>query len=229
MDSLTFKSFFNNALVHEDENYNCPFSCNFTGMKLIEKINIGVRFEKYAIQTMQNYFLEEPSAHLMSQLLQDNKLFDQIERYDAMMDNLQAQSNINNKLRLEEWKKIDRIIDKYPEIQEVKTKVLARNGLNENSPTKMIEEVFQLLRLQRLRITVGFQAKMPIDTTLVTLDCNIVASNIVGDLKKMNSMSDAEMLQEGKTNLENSGVIENILVEFYHRIINRGRSTCKIL
>ena len=136
---------------------------------------------------------------------------------------------LNNKLKLEEWKKIDRIIDKYPEIQEMKTKVLFRNGLNENSPTKMIEEVFQLLRLQRLRITVGFQAKMPIDTTLVTLDCNIGASNIVGDLKKMNSMSDVEMLQEGKTNLENPGVIENILMEFYHRIINRGRSTCKIL
>jgi hypothetical protein len=221
MDSLTFKSFFNNALVHEDENYNCPFSCNFTGMKLIEKINIGVRFEKYAIQTMQNYFLEEPTAHLMSKLLQDNELFDQIERFDAMMDNLQAQSNINNKLRLEEWKKIDRIIDKYPEIQEVKTKTLARNYLN--------EELFQLLRLQRLRITVGFQAKMPIDTTLVTLDCNIGASNIVRDLKKMNSMSDVEMLQEGKTNLENQGVIENILMEFHQRIINRGRSTCKIL
>jgi hypothetical protein len=103
----------------------------------------------------------------------------------------------------------------------VKTKTLARNYLN--------EELFQLLRLQRLRITVGFQAKMPIDTTLVTLDCNIVASNIVGDLKKTDSMSDTEMLQEGKTNLENPVVIENILVEFYHRIINRGRSTCKIL
>ena len=120
-------------------------------------------------------------------------------------------------------------IDKYPEIQEVKTKALARNDLNENSPTKMIEEVFQLLRLQRLRITVGFQAKMPIDTTLVTLDCNIGASNIVRDLKKMNSMSDVEMLQEGKTNLENPGVIETILMEFHQRIINRGRSTCKIL
>ena len=229
MDSLTFKTQFNNALVHEDENYNCPFSCNFKGMKLLQKINIGVRFEKNMIQTMRNYFLEEPSPKLMSQLLQDNQLFDQIEHYDAMVDNLQAQSSVNSKLKLEEWKKIDRILDKYPEIQEMKTKALARNGLNENSPTKKIEEVFQLLWLQRMRIRVGFEAKMPIDTAQVTLDCNIGATYIVHDLKKMNSMSDVEMLKEGKANLENPGFVKNILTEFHHRITNRGRSTCKIL
>ena len=79
MESLTFKSQFNNALVHEDENYNCPFSCNFKSMKLLRKINIGVRFEKHMIERMRNYFVEEPSPKLMSQLLQDNELFDQME------------------------------------------------------------------------------------------------------------------------------------------------------
>ena len=41
MDSLTFKSYFRTAIVHEVESYNCPFECNFKGKKLIEKINIG--------------------------------------------------------------------------------------------------------------------------------------------------------------------------------------------
>ena len=149
-------------------------------------------------------------------------------KIDKIIDKYE-QSNINSKLESEEWKKVDRILDKYPEIQEIKTNALARNGLNENSPTKMIEEVFTFLRTQRLAI-IGINAKLPIDTTQVTLDCSdIGALNIVHDLKKLNSMSDVEMLKEGKTNLENPGVIENILIEILFRIINRGRSTCKIL
>ena len=229
MESLTFKSQFNNALVHEDENYNCPFSCNFKSMKLLRKINIGVRFEKHMIERMRNYFVEEPSPKLMSQLLQDNELFDQMEHYDAMVDNLQVQSKINSNLKLEEWKKIDRVLDKYPEVIEMKMKALARNGLNENSPTEKIEEVFQLLWIQRMRIRVGLKAKMPIDTAQITLDYDIGATNIVRDLKEMNSMSDVEMLKEGKANLENPGFIRNILTEFHYRITTRKRSTCKTL
>ena len=49
-------------------------------MKLVQKINIGVRFEKPMIRTMASRFLEEPSPNLMSQLLQDNELFNQLER-----------------------------------------------------------------------------------------------------------------------------------------------------
>ena len=93
------------------------------------------------IQTMASRFLEEPSPHLMSQLLQDNELFNQLERYDAIcesnrMDNPRPHSSINSELKSEELKKIDRILEKYSEIQELKKNVLAKNDLNENSPVK---------------------------------------------------------------------------------------------
>ena len=233
--STAFKHAFNNALVHEDENFNCPFSCNFKGMKLLQKINIGVRFEKPMIQTMASRFLEEPSPGLMSQLLQDNELFNQLERYDAicegnLINNTRPHYNINSDLKAEELKKIDRILDKYSEIQELKKNALAKNDLNENLPAEMIEEVFTFLRMQRLA-KIGINFDLPIDTTQVTLDCSSIgASNIVLDLKKLNSMSDVEMLKEGKTNLENSGVVDNILTEFVYRIINSfGIITCKNL
>ena len=114
--------------------------------------NLGVRFDKYMISTINQLLLEEPSQDLIEKLAQDKELFDQVEWYNAIMDNLKLDSSENRKYKWEEWIKIEKILDKHPEVQDMKKRALEKNGLDQNSSKEMIEATFTYSRLQRLRL-----------------------------------------------------------------------------
>ena len=117
LDDNCFKRAFNTPLMHEDQDYICPYTCNFKGKKLLVKINIGVRFTNSMINQIRTRCIEEPSMELMGKFTQDQDLFDQIEHYDAFMDDSLVQGAIEKKSKL---KCIDATLGKYPEIQEMK-------------------------------------------------------------------------------------------------------------
>jgi hypothetical protein len=83
--SLQIQHDLNTALLHEDKDNNCFKPCNFKGLKLMKKINIGVRFTKDMILQVCTLCIEEPSRSLLTKLTQDQELFCQIEYYDAYM------------------------------------------------------------------------------------------------------------------------------------------------
>ena len=71
--------------MHGDEDNRCFKPCNFKGLELMKKINIGVRFTKEMILQVCTLCIEEPSRSLLTKLTQDQELFYQIEYYDAYM------------------------------------------------------------------------------------------------------------------------------------------------